>query len=84
MATNVNTRIRGESSDPGVGPGVVVANGQTYDPPTRWLIVSTAGTLTGKMVGDASDVAYVFPVGQHRVALVSCTTIASLVGFVLR
>jgi hypothetical protein len=79
-----NSRIRGDADDPGVGPGLVVANSQTYDPPSRYITVSTAGTLTGQLVGDTGDVAYVLPAGTHKLAFKSCTTITSLVAFISR
>ena len=79
-----NSKIQGTPSDPGMGPGVVVAGSQTYDPPSRFITVSTAGTLTGTLVGDANDVAYVLPVGTHKLAFKSCTSISSLVAFISR
>ena len=80
-----NERIQCTPEDPGVGPGVVIASGQTYDPPLRYLIVSTAGTIDGQMVGDtAAHTAYVFPVGNHKVALKSCGTATTIVAFGLR
>lgn len=79
--TSGNTRIRGEADDPGVGPGVILANSLTFYPVTRYITVSTAGTITGKLVGDSSDQAYVLPVGTHKLAFKSITTIASIVGF---
>ena len=84
MTTAANTRMRGEADDPGVGPGVVLANGITLTPPARYVTVSTAGTITGQVVGDTADVAYVLPVGQHKMALKSVTTLTTLVGFALR
>lgn len=80
-----NTRIRGEADDPGVGPGVVLSgSAQTFDPPGRYIIVSTAGTLTGKLIGDGSDIAYVLPVGVHKLAFKSVTSTTSLVGCIVR
>jgi hypothetical protein len=80
-----NTRIRGEADDPGVGPGVVITgSAQSFDPPGRFIIVSTAGTLTGKLVGDSSDVAYILPTGVHKLAVKSVTSVTSLVGCIVR
>lgn len=80
-----NTRIRGEPDDPGVGPGVVISgSAQTFDPPARYIVVSTAGTLTGRLVGDTGDVAYVLPTGCHKLAVKSVTSVTSLVGFIVR
>lgn len=80
-----NTRIQGVPDDPGVGPGVVITgSAQSFDPPGRYIIVSTAGTLTGKLVGDASDVAYVLPAGVHKLAVKSVTSVTSLVGCIVR
>ena len=85
MSTAGNTRIRGDADDPGVGPGVVITGAaQTFDPAGRYVIVSTAGTITGKLVGDTADVAYVLPVGVHKLAFRSITSTASLVGCVVR
>lgn len=82
---DMNTRIRGGADDPGVGPGVVITGGaQTFDPCGRYIIVSTAGTVTGKLVGDSSDVAYVLPTGVHKLAFKSITSTASLVGCIVR
>lgn len=68
---------------PGV-KGTVAANGQTYDPPGRYLIVSTAGTLTGKLEQDEADVAYVLPVGVHKLAVRSITSLTTLVGVIVQ
>ncbi len=82
---SVNKRMNElAGGDPGVGPGVVVANAQTYDPPGRFIIVSTAGTITGQLVGDTGDVAYVLPVGVWPLAFKSCTTVGSTVACVVR
>ena len=83
--SSTNRRMNELSGDDsGVGPGTIIANGQTYDPPGRYIIVSTAGTLTGKLVDDTADVAYVLPVGVHKLAFKSCTTVAGLVGCIVR
>ena len=85
MSTNQNTRIQGLPDDPGVGPGVVITgSAQTFDPPSRYITVSTAGTLTGQLVGDTGDIAYVLPVGTHKYAFKSVTSTTSLVGFITR
>lgn len=80
-----NRRIVGVPEDPGVGPGVIITgSAQTIDPPGRYITVSTAGTLTGRLVEDTADVAYVLPVGTHKLAVKSITSVASLVGFIAR
>jgi len=80
-----NTRIRGGADDPGVGPGVVITgSAQTFDPPSRYVVVSTAGTITGRLQGDGADVAYVLPVGQFKMAFKSITSTTTLVGFITR
>lgn len=83
---STNTRMNTvDNCDPGVGPGLILTGStQTVDPPGRYLVVSTGGTLTGQMVGDTSDKAYVFPVGTHFVAVKSVTSTTTLVGFILR
>ncbi len=85
MSTAGNTRIRGESDDPGVGPGVIITGGgQTFSPAGRYIIVSTAGTVTGQLVGDTGDIAYVPPTGVHTLAIESITSVTSLVGCIVR
>lgn len=75
----------GDPSDPGVGPGVIITgSAQSFDPPGRYIIVSTAGTMTGRLVGDTGDIAYVLPVGVHKLAVKSITSTASLVGCIVR
>ena len=85
MSTFQNTRIRGEADDPGVGPGLVLSgSAQTVDPPSRYVIVSTGGTITGQLVGDTGDVAYILPTGVHKLAFKSVTSTTTLVGCLVR
>ncbi len=82
-----NPRMAGQQTpdDPGVGPGTVLSgSAQTFDPPGRYIIVSTAGTITGRLVGDSGDVAYVLPVGVHKLAFKSATSTTTLVGCIVR
>jgi hypothetical protein len=83
---SMNVRMTSQdNSDPGVGPGVVLAGGaQVFDPPGRYIIVSTAGTITGQLLGDTADVAYVLPVGVHKLAFKSKTSVTGLVGCIVR
>lgn len=74
------------ASDPGVGPSTVISGATsnlTLDPPGRYVIVSTAGTITGKLLEDTADVAYVLPVGVHHLAFKSITSVAALVGCIV-
>jgi hypothetical protein len=83
----LNKRMTGldTPNDPGVGPGLILTGGaQTVDPTSRWIVVSTAGTITGQLVGDTVDVAYVLPVGVWKMAFKSVTSTTSLVGVLLR
>lgn len=84
MATNRRMNVT-DTNDSGVGPGqVVVAGAQTFDPPGRWIIVSTAGTITGQLVEDTADVAYVLPIGVHKLAFKSASSTATIVACVVR
>lgn len=81
----INQRIQTSPSDPGVGPGVLITaatSGLTLSKDGRYITVSTAGTITGQLVGDTSDQAYILPVGTHPLAFRSITSVASLVGFI--
>lgn len=69
--------------DPGVGGVVITGSAQTFSPTGRWIIVSTAGSITGKLLEDAADVVYILPVGQWRMAFKSITSVTTLVGVVL-
>lgn len=81
---NTNKRMNTLSAeDPGVKGTVITGSAQTFDPPGRYLIVSTAGTMTGKLLEDSADVAYVLPAGVHRLAVKSITSVVSLVGCVV-
>lgn len=74
-----------DNADPGIGPGTIITgSAQVFDPPGRYIIVSTAGTITGRLVGDASDVAYVLPAGVHALAFKSATSTTTLVGCIVR
>lgn len=84
MATGNRRMQTIAADDPGVGPGTVVANGLTFNPPGRYIIVSTGGTILGQLVEDTADVAYVLPPGVWPLAFKSCTTVTTLVGCVVR
>ncbi len=82
--TEANKRIQCLPEDPGIGPGQLITASSTnvsVDPPSRYITVSTAGTVTGKLVGDTDDQAYVLPVGTHKLAFKSVTSAASIVAF---
>jgi hypothetical protein len=87
MTVAINQRIQCHPADPGVGPGVLITSSTsniTLDPCGRRVTVSTAGTITGKLVGDTGDQAYILPAGTHEIAFRSITSISSLVGFITR
>ncbi len=69
---------------PGVKGTIISGSAQTFDPPGRYIIVSTAGTLTGKLEQDDADIAYVLPAGVHKLAVRSITSISSLIGVVVQ
>lgn len=84
---SLNKRLATNSSpqDPAVGPGLVLTGGaQTVDPPSRYIIVSTAGTITGRLRDDTGDVAYVLPVGVWPMEFISVTSTTTLVGCLVR
>jgi len=84
MATNRRMNVT-DTNDSGTGPGqIVVAGAQVFDPPGRYIIVSTAGTITGQLIEDTADVIYVLPVGVHKLAFKSATSSSALVGCVVR
>lgn len=84
MTTNRrNKHSSSSASDPAVSGVVISGSAQTFSPTGRWIVVSTAGTVTGKLLDDAVDVAYVLPVGVHRMAFKSITSTSSLVGVIL-
>lgn len=87
MAQNSRMSAGLYPSDPAVGPGVVITaatSNLVLNPHGRYVVVSTAGTITGQLVGDTGDVAYVLPVGVHPLSFKSITSVTSLVGAILR
>lgn len=58
---------------------IALATG-TYNPPTRGIIISTAGTVTGTLVGQSADVAIPLPTGEFHISFKSISNIGSAAG----
>lgn len=71
------------ASDPGVAGVVITGATQTFDPTGRWILVTTAGSFTGRLVEDVADVVYALPVGLHPLAVRSITSVSTLAGVVI-
>ncbi len=81
--SDLNKRMSATSpsaSDPGVAGVVITGSAQTFSPSGRGILVEAAGTVTGKLVEDAADLAYTLTAGLHGLAFKSITSVAG--GFV--
>lgn len=83
---DLNRRMAGVAlaTDPGVSSVAITGTAQTLNPSGRAVLVSTAGTITGKLIEDTADADYILPVGLHALAFKSITSVASLVGRIIR
>lgn len=82
-----NRRMSGgtvSAVDPGASGIVITGNAQTFDPPLRAVLISTAGTITGKLVEDANDVTYPVYVGLIALAFKSITSVSNAAGVGIR
>lgn len=80
-----NKRMQHVSSgDPAVSGVAISGSAQTFDPPLRAVLISTAGTITGKLVEDSGDVTYPVQVGLTPLAFKSITSVSSAAGVGLR
>ena len=72
---SMNRRMNELSADdPGVKGLVLTGGALTPDPNGRYVIISTAGNIVGKLLDDTADITYVLPVGVHKLAFKSVTT----------
>jgi L-asparaginase/Glu-tRNA(Gln) amidotransferase subunit D len=84
--SDLNPRIQNDAACTGMGPGTLITSATsnvTLSPCARKLIVSTGGTITGRMAGDTGDQAYIFPAGEFNVALKKITSATTIVAFAL-
>ncbi len=70
-------------TDPAVGGVAITGSAQTFSPSGRGILVSTAGSFTGKLIRDTADVTYTLPVGLWPLAVKSITSVSSLAGVIL-
>lgn len=70
-------------NDPGVKGVAITGSAQAFDPTGRAILVETAGTVTGRLIEDTADLAYVLPVGLHPLAFKSVTSVTGLVGKII-
>ncbi len=69
--------------DPAVSSVAISGSAQALAISGRAILVSTAGTVTGQLLEDTADVAYILPVGVWPLAFKSITSVVSLVGRIL-
>lgn len=82
MPTQNRNENKNDPSNSGEGPSdAIPAGALTLPQYSRYVLVSTAGTITGQLKGDTSDKAYALPVGLHKLAFKSVTSSATIVGF---
>lgn len=84
---DANRRMNGgtvSSVDPGASGVAITGNAQTFDPPLRAVLISTAGTITGRLVEDTADVTYPVYVGLIPLAFKSITSVSSAAGVGIR
>ncbi len=84
MALNRRTKHSPSAAiDPAVGSVAISGSAQTLNPTGRFILVSTAGTITGRLLDDSSDVTYILTVGIWPLAFKTITSVSSLVGRIL-
>jgi len=73
---------KNDPSNAGEGPSdAIPAGALTLPRYSRYVLVSTGGTITGQLKGDTSDKAYIIPAGVHKLAFKSVTSSATIVGW---
>ena len=72
------------NDDSGVSGVALTGSAQTFDPPLRAVLISTAGTITGRLVEDTEDVTYPVYVGMVNLAFKSITSVSSAAGVGIR
>jgi hypothetical protein len=81
---DLNTRMTNMTpTDPAVAGVAITGSAQTFNPTGRAILVSTAGSFTGKLIADSADVTYTLPLGIWPLAIKSITSVSSLAGVVL-
>jgi len=70
-------------ADPGVAGVAISGSAQTFNPTGRAILVETAGSVTGKLIQDSSDVTYTLPVGLWPLAFKSITSLSGLAGKII-
>ncbi len=81
---DLNDRMTAQTpTDPAVAGVAITGSAQTFSPTGRAILVTTAGTVTGKLIRDTADVAYILPVGIWPLAFRSITSVSSLAGVIL-